>query len=111
MTGERPSFDRRRFLQTGAAAALSLSALPHLLPAEETKDDGFGGFKFGAQSYTFREFDLEPALKRMKELGLHYVELYQKHAPLESSPRQIEALRKICNEYEITPLAWGVQGF
>ncbi|HEY7314617.1 MAG TPA: sugar phosphate isomerase/epimerase [Gemmataceae bacterium] len=104
-------FDRRRFLQAGAAAALGLSGMPKLLPAEEKKDDVFGGFKLGAQSYTFREFDLEPTLKRMKELGLHYVELYEKHAPLESSPKQIEALRKLCKEYEITPLAWGVRGF
>ena len=111
MIGDCRTFDRRRFLQAGAAAALGMSALPKLLPAEEKKDDAFGGFKLGAQSYTFREFDLEPTLKRMKELGLHYVELYEKHAPLESSPKQIEALRKLCKEYEITPLAWGVQGF
>jgi inosose dehydratase len=111
MIGDHQTFERRRFLQAGAAAALGLSALPNLLSAEGKKDDAFGGFKLGAQSYTFREFDLEPALKRMKELGLHYVELFQKHAPLESSPKQIEALRKICTEYEITPLAWGVQHF
>jgi sugar phosphate isomerase/epimerase len=110
MIGDRHTFDRRGFLQAGAAA-LSLSALPSLLRAEEKKDDPFGGFKFGAQSYTFREFDTEPALKRMKELGLHYVEFFQKHAPLNSSPEQIKALLKLCKEYEITPRAWGVQGF
>jgi sugar phosphate isomerase/epimerase len=111
MIGERSFLNRRRFLQTGTAATLGLFAVPNLLTADEQKDAPFGGFKLGAQSYTFREFDLEPALKRMKDLGLHYVELYQKHAPLESSPKQIEALRKICKEYEITPLAWGVQQF
>jgi sugar phosphate isomerase/epimerase len=111
MIGDHHSFDRRRFLQTSAAAALGASALSNLLPAEEKKDDPFGGFKFGAQSYTFREFDTEPALKRMKELGLHHVEFFQKHAPANASRDQIAALLKLCKEYEITPLAWGVQGF
>ena len=110
MTAHRHTINRRRFLQTGAAA-LSLSALPRFLFADDRREDAFGGFKFGAQSYTFREFDTEPALKRMKDLGLHYVEFYQKHAPVASTPAQISALRKLCEEYQITPLAWGVQRF
>jgi inosose dehydratase len=109
ISGDPIRLDRRRFLHAGAAAALA--AVPNLSRAEEKKDDRFGGFKLGAQSYTFREFDLEPALRRMKDLGLHYVELYQKHAPLESSPAQIAAILKLCKEYEVTPLAWGVQRF
>ena len=63
------------------------------------------------QSYTFREFNLEQTLKRMKDFDLHYAELYRKHAPLQSSPDQISALLKLCKEYEVTPLAWGVQKF
>ena len=59
------------------------------------------------QSYTYRNFDLEPALKRIKDCGLNYVEFYQKHAPRESSPEQIQALLKLCKEYAVTPLAWG----
>jgi inosose dehydratase len=110
MTAARFSFNRRRFLRAGAVAVGSLS-LPNFLRAEEKKEDAFGGFKLGAQSYTFREFDLEPALKRMKDLDLHYAELYQKHAPLNSSPAQIAALLKLCAAYDVTPLAFGVQRF
>ncbi len=110
MTVDSSSFDRRCFLRAGVAS-LGLSSLPSILPAEEKKKDAFGGFKLGAQSYTFREFDLEPALKRMKDLDLHYAELFQKHAPLNSSPDQIAAISKLCKEYEVTPLAWGVQHF
>jgi sugar phosphate isomerase/epimerase len=115
MIGDHHTFDRRGFLQTGAAA-LSLAALPNLLWAEEKKsaisgDDWFGGFKFGAQSYTFREFNTEQALQRMQQLGLHYVEFYQKHAPLQSTPAQLAALLKLCKEYQVKPLAWGVQHF
>jgi sugar phosphate isomerase/epimerase len=110
MIADRFSFDRRRFLRAGVAA-LGLSSLPNFLRADEKKEDAFGGFKLGAQSYTFREFNLEPALKRMKDLDLHYVELFQKHAPINSTPAQIAALLKLCKEYEVTPLAWGVQRF
>jgi sugar phosphate isomerase/epimerase len=101
---------RRRFLQAGTAATVGLAGLPALAKAEDAKDP-FGGFALGVQSYSFRNFDTEPALKRTQDLGLHYVELFQKHAPLESTPNQIKALRKLCREYDITPIAFGVQGF
>jgi sugar phosphate isomerase/epimerase len=103
--------DRRRFLQLGGAAALGLTGLPGLLPADDKNDDPFGGFTLGMQSYTFRNFDLEPCLKRIKDQGLHYVEFYQKHAPLNSSPDQIKAILKLCKEYDVTPRTYGVQGF
>jgi inosose dehydratase len=108
MIHEQTALDRRRFLQ--ASAAVGLAAVSRLTAAQG-KEDPFGGFKLGAQSYTFREFNTEQALKRIKDLGLHYVEFYQKHAPLESTPAQIRALLELCKEYEVTPLAWGVQHF
>jgi inosose dehydratase len=107
------SLDRRTFLGIGAAlSAVGMAGgLPNLDAKEEKQTEPFGGFNLGIQTYTFRKFDLEPTLKRIKEMGLHFVELYQKHAPLQSTPEQIEALLKLCKEYEITPLCWGVQGF
>ncbi len=102
---------RRRFLQTGAAAALGMASLPALLAAADTKDDSFGGFTLGVQSYSFRNFDREQALKRTQALGLHYVEFYSKHAPLDSSPEQIKAILKMCSDYDVKPVAFGVQGF
>ena len=100
--------DRRRFLEFAGAGALGL-ALPGLGRGQEK--DPFGGFVLGVQSYTFRNFDLEPALKRIKELGLPGVEFYSKHAPLNATPAQIEALLKLCKEYGVTPRAFGVQRF
>jgi sugar phosphate isomerase/epimerase len=97
---------RRHFLQTSAAAVAALPAL-----AAEDKKDEFGGFTLGVQSYTFREFDLEPALKRTQDLGLHYAEFYQKHAPLDAKPEQIKLILKLCDSYGIKPVAWGVQRF
>jgi sugar phosphate isomerase/epimerase len=100
--------DRRHFLRVAGAGALGL-ALPGLGWAQEK--DPFGGFVLGVQSYTFRQFDLEPTLKRIKELGLPGVEFYSKHAPLNATPAQIEALLKLCKEYGVTPRAFGVQKF
>jgi sugar phosphate isomerase/epimerase len=116
MTAHRASLDRRRFLQLGGAVSLGLAGLPALL-ADDKKgddkkgDDPFGGFTLGVQSYTFRKFDLEQALKRIKDLGLKNVEFYQQHAPEKSTPEQIAAILKLCKEYDVTPQCWGVQGF
>lgn len=110
MTQPRNGLDRRRFLQLGAASALSLAAGSNFTFAA-AKDDPYGGFTLGAQSYTFRHFNLEETLKRLKDLDLHYVEFYQKHVPIESAPEQLAAILKLCKEYEVTPLAWGVQSF
>ena len=67
--------NRRHFLHSAGAAALGFAALPQLLPGDD-KSDPFGGFTLGVQSYTFRNFDLEPALKRTQALGLHYIEFF-----------------------------------
>src|SRR5438270_11048308 len=99
---------RRGFLKAGAAATVGLVGLPAMLKAED-KDQTFGGFTLGVQSYSFRNFDTEQALKRTQDLGLHVVEFYQKHAPLNRSPEQIKALLKLCSEYGIKPVADGVQ--
>ena len=101
--------DRRRFVQLSAASALGLAVGSRLVAAD--KNDPYGGFTVGAQSYTFRHFNLEETLKRLKELHLHYVEFYQKHVPANSTPKQLAAVLKLCKEYEVTPLAWGVQTF
>jgi len=102
--------NRRRFLQTGAAATLGLAALP-ASAAEPAERDPFGGFLLGVQSYSFRNFRLEQALQRTRDLGLHFVELYNGHLPVNSTPAQIQAARALCFQYEITPLAFGVENF
>jgi inosose dehydratase len=96
---------RRHFLQ---AAAGGLAALP--AATAQPKDD-FAGFTVGVQSYTFREFNTEQALKRIRDAGLHFVEFYQKHADPKSTPEQIKALLRLCTDHDIKPVAFGVQGF
>jgi sugar phosphate isomerase/epimerase len=102
--------DRRRFLRIGGAAALGLAAGSRLALAAD-KDDPFGGFEVGAQSYTFRHFNLEETLKHLKDLGLHYAEFFNKHVPLDATSEQLAAVLKLCKEYDVTPRAYGVQPF
>jgi inosose dehydratase len=103
--------DRRQFIGAGASA-LALAVTPGLRAADEKKeDDPFGGFKLGAQTYTFRKFSVEKALQQMQKLGLKYGEFFQAHCPLTDKPEAIKAFLSLCKDYEVTPLAWGVQGF
>jgi len=102
------SLNRRGFIQTAAVAA-GAALVPKWSHAAEV--DPFGGFTFGVQSYSFRNFDLEQSLKRIQDLGLKYAEFYSKHVPLESSPEKIKSILKLCAEYGITPVAFGVQRF
>jgi inosose dehydratase len=110
---QQPSTDlsRRQFFQIGAAATVSLAGLSAWTRAEKNNEDAFGGFTLGVQSYCFRNFDTEPALKRTHDLGLHYIEFSQKHASAKASTEQIQALLKLCRDYEITPVCYGVQDF
>jgi sugar phosphate isomerase/epimerase len=100
------SLSRRQFLgASAAAAAVGLSSV------KTHAADPYGGFTVGVQSYCFREFGLEQALKQTKELGLHWVELFRNHAPLGSTPEQIAAIKRLCTDYDITPIAFGVEKF
>lgn len=100
------SITRRGFLGATAATAGAL-LMPNTAPAA----DDFAGFAVGVQSYTFRNFDLEQALKRIKELGLKSAEFYSKHIPTDSTPDKLKAILALCKEYEVAPLGFGVSGF
>ena len=102
-------FSRRQFLRTGSAAGLGLMAA-RFLRADDPKD-GFGEFTVGAQSYTFRNFNLEQCLKRTQDLGLKHIEFYNGHVKTSSTPDQINAVKKMCSEYGIAPVAFGVEHF
>jgi inosose dehydratase len=111
-----PVMTRRGFLQAGAAGALGLAGPTTSAHSGERKNDRekkdpFGGFIVGVQSYSFRNFNLEQALTRTRDLGLHFVELYNAHAPLSSTDDQIKVIRNLCFQYDITPIAFGVESF
>jgi sugar phosphate isomerase/epimerase len=110
---------RRGFLRAGSAAALGLAASPTLLnagqgrgePAAAPSRDPLGEFTVGVQSYSFRRFNLEQSLQRIRDLGLHFVELYRGHVPVTAEAGPINAARALCFQYGITPIAFGVERF
>jgi inosose dehydratase len=99
-------FNRRSFLALSGAVVGST-----LLGNRAAAADEFGGFTVGIQSYTFRKFNLEQALKRTQELGLKYAEFYRGHIPTDSNGEKLAAAKKLCAEYGVTPIAFGVESF
>jgi sugar phosphate isomerase/epimerase len=110
-TAVKGRINRRRFLEATTAAAAGLAGLPTLAAAKDPKPDPFGGFTVGIQSYSFRQFNLEQMLVQTQKLGLHYVELYRGHVPLDATAGQIKAVVNLCRQYQITPIAFGVERF
>jgi sugar phosphate isomerase/epimerase len=111
---EHAPLSRRRFLQTGAAVAATAAGLPALAAAPKHRKqdkDPFGGFQIGVQSYTFRDFKLEQCLVQVQKLGLRYIEFYRGHVPLDATAAQIKAVLNLCREYQVTPIAFGVERF
>jgi inosose dehydratase len=96
--------DRRSFL-----SAVSVSAFAQFAGRSMAAENA--GFSLGVQSYTFRNFDLEPALKRIKELGLKHAEFYSKHIPPDSNADKLKGILALCQEYEVDPVGFGVQSF
>jgi sugar phosphate isomerase/epimerase len=94
--------NRRQFLATStslvAGAALG-------------RADDPSGITLGIQSYTFRQFKLEQALQRIQKLGIKHAEFYSAHVPPNSTPTQLETILKLCKEYDVKPMAFGVHGF
>ena len=108
MSHSLPPVSRRSFLKASAVAVGGGLFAPRTVAAEA---DLGGGITLGVQSYTFRNFDLEPALKRMKELGITAGEFYSKHIPPAATPDQLAGILKLCQEYGVKPVGFGVQAF
>jgi inosose dehydratase len=103
---------RRSFLHAGAATAAGLlAARPVGAQPAAAPGDLVGDISLGVQSYTFRQFNLEQALRRMKDLGLKYAEFYNAHIPMTSTAEQLRGILALCREYEVTPVGFGVQSF
>lgn len=62
--------------------------------------------KLGVQSYSYREFKFEEALKFINELGLKCVEAYPGHLP--PKVEEIEKVKEVCSKYGVKITAHGV---
>lgn len=106
------SLSRRYFLGAAAAAAVPLLTSSRLSAHSLLgRQDDFGGFPLGVQSYSLRNFDLQQCLRQIQELGLHFVEFYSKHMPLEINAEQLAATRKLLATAGVQVNAHGVSDF
>src|SRR5437764_14258080 len=110
MSDTTAPLSRRSFLKA-SAVALGGGLFASRSPAADDAGDLGAGISLGVQSYTFRNFDLEPALKRMKDVGIHYCEFFNKHISPDSSPEKITGFLGLCKEYGVKPVGFGVSSF
>jgi inosose dehydratase len=96
----------RRSLLLGMGAAAATYAWPRRARAAASP-----GFVLGIQSYSLRESPVDKALDEIQELGLHTVELFEKHLSVGSSQEQIDQMKEKLAKHEIRLLAHGVNGF
>lgn len=109
---------RRKFLGTVAFSAGALATGTALvgrtrraIAAPAAPADRFGGFSVGMQSYTFRGYSWDEALKIIKDLGLVNVEAFDAHYSIKSSPEQIKANTAKLQTMGLKLLAHGVNHF
>ena len=105
------SISRRSFLAASGVAAGSamIANSSNLLAAQ--KDDRFGGWPIGIQSFSLRKFDRDQAIRHMQGLGLHFVEFYSKHVPLNSTEQQLKELNDQLGKAGISMSSHGVNKF
>ncbi len=100
-------WSRRRFLGVTAAVGCTLG-MPRLGRAESGKQPGFS---IGVQSYSFRKFPVEKAIRVSAELGFEHMEFYSGHFSDKSSAEEITAMKKTMSAAGMKMLGHGVHGF
>ncbi len=106
----QPSWSRRKFLSVSAAAGAAAVGTWHWGRAADPANR-FGGFNVGLQSYTLRNFKVDQALEEINKLGLHSVELFSSHFPLNASDADIEAMKSKTQALGIKMMGHGVNPF
>lgn len=101
------SLSRRAFLAAGAVAVPGVSlARKAVAEARESEE-----FSMGAQSYSFRKFDLDGALKCLKELGLNQMEFCTVHFPADASHENFPKVKATLQAAGVSVPCFGVMGF
>jgi sugar phosphate isomerase/epimerase len=99
---------RRRFIALSTATTLG-ATLFHARQLQAA--DRFGGWPIGIQSFSLRKFDVDQSIRHMQGLGLHFVEFYSKHVPIDSSDEQLAELQKKLTTAGIKMSSHGVNKF
>jgi inosose dehydratase len=109
----RTALSRRRFLAltSAAAAGATFFDAPRVLRALADDSQPYGAWPLGVQSYSLRSFSTLEAVRHIQGLGLHFVELFEKHLSVKAGDDQIQDLRSLLQKAEITISAHGVNEF
>ena len=100
---------RRAFLETTSATAVAVSL--GLRSSSVRAADPFAGLPIGVQTYSLREFSAEEAIRHISGMGVHFVELFNKHLAVDSTAEQISAFQKQLDAAKIKISAHGVSPF
>lgn len=68
-------------------------------------------YRLGAQSYSFRKFDLDGSIRCLHELGLPYMEYCGVHFPPDAADPGLAAVKAKLAREGVTALCYGVEGF
>lgn len=90
---------------------LSVFMLASCTSKKVEQADPYKGFRMGVQSYSLRAFSVQEAIRDVKELGLHFIEIYPGHFPVTSTAEEKEALKKLLAETNVQFVAYGVCDF
>lgn len=99
---------RRGFLKAGAVAAGTLALGTR---GAFAADEAYGGFRMGAQSYSFRNFDYKGAIERLKQLGLNNIEYCSVHFPPVTGHENFPEVHGYIKESGVNPVCYGVESF
>ncbi|MEY3177788.1 MAG: hypothetical protein RJB42_29 [Bacteroidota bacterium] len=105
--------NRRSFLQRLSAVTATSIVAPVVLQASSiSKENTFGSsslqFPIGFAGYSFVKFNLDQSLDMMKRLQVKYLSVKDFHLPLNSSPAQMDVIKKKFADHGITPYTVGV---
>jgi inosose dehydratase len=110
------SLSRRGFVGLAASAA-ALAPLAgntrhaHAqAPESGSAADPWLGLKIGVASYTFSRLPLEPTIKGIQRVGVHYVSIKEAHLPLKSTADQRKEVVAKFRNAGLNPLSCGVVG-
>jgi sugar phosphate isomerase/epimerase len=105
--------NRRSFIQRLSAATATSMIMPVVLQsAPLSKESSIERlsiqFPIGFAGYSFVKFNLDKSLEMMKQLQVKYLSVKDFHLPLDSSPVQMDAIKKKFADHGITPYTVGV---
>ncbi|GMW01376.1 MAG: hypothetical protein AMXMBFR84_25130 [Candidatus Hydrogenedentota bacterium] len=97
--------NRRAFLGTSAIALASFAGTPTATARDAA------GFDLGAQSYSFRNFDMNGAIAQLRSLGLNSIEFCAVHFPADPDNPKLEEIKAAIASAGVTVPCYGVEGF